>query len=59
MARWVDYTLADPLVTPNDGARFRPHDWAILHLAEPIDGITGMLPLGLPGTPVREYLQAG
>lgn len=55
----VDYTLADPLVTPNDGARFRPHDWAILHLAEPIDGITGMLPLGLPGTPVREYLQAG
>jgi len=55
----VDYMLDDPLVTPNDGARFRPHDWAILHLAEPIDGITGMLPLGLPGTPVREYLKTG
>ncbi|MBT5569759.1 MAG: trypsin-like serine protease [Alphaproteobacteria bacterium] len=55
----VDYTLADPLVTPIDGARFSPNDWAILYLAEPIDGITGILPLGISGTPVREYLQAG
>lgn len=55
----VDYRLADPTITPEDGARFRPHDWAILKLAEPIDGITGILPLGLSGTPVREYLQAG
>lgn len=55
----VDYTLADPLVTPLDGSRFRPNDWAILRLAEPIDGITGTLPLGLSGTPVREYIQAG
>lgn len=55
----VDYTLADPLITPKDGARFRPNDWAILRLAEPIDGITGILPLGLSGAPVREYLQAG
>ena len=55
----VSYTLADPLVTPRDGARFRPNDWAILRLAEPIDGVTGVLPLGISGTPVREYLQAG
>ncbi len=47
----VDYTLADPLVTPRDGPRFRPNDWAILRLAEPIDGITGTLTLGLSGTP--------
>ncbi len=57
--RVVDYTLGDPLVTPDDGARFRPNDWAILRLAEPIDGVTGRLSLGLSGTPVREYLQAG
>lgn len=55
----VDYTLADPLVTPEDGPRFRPNDWAILRLAEPIDGITGTLALGLSGAPVRAYLQAG
>ena len=55
----VDYTLADPLITPDDGVRFRPNDWAILRLAEPIDGITGTLTLGLSGTPVRTYLQAG
>ena len=55
----VSYTLADPLITPNDAARFRPNDWAILRLAEPIDGITGVLPLGVSGTPVREYIQAG
>jgi len=55
----VDYTLSDPLITPLDGARFRPHDWAILRLAEPIDAITGILPLGVSGTPVREYIQAG
>ena len=55
----VDFTLADPPITPLDGARFRPNDWAILHLAEPIDGITGVLPLGISGTPVREYIQAG
>jgi protease YdgD len=55
----VDYTLADPLVTPRDGPRFRPNDWAILRLAEPIDGITGTLTLGLSGTPVDVYLQAG
>ncbi len=57
--RVVDYTLADPLITPDDGPRFRPNDWAILRLAEPIDGITGTLQLGLSGTPVREFLQAG
>jgi protease YdgD len=55
----VGYTLADPAITPEDGARFRANDWAILRLAEPIDGTTGILPLGLSGTPVREYLQAG
>jgi protease YdgD len=55
----VDYTLADPLITPLDAARFRPYDWAILRLAEPIDAITGVLPLGISGTPVREYIQAG
>jgi protease YdgD len=55
----VDYTLADPLITPDDGPRFRPNDWAILRLAEPIDGITGTLTLGLSGTPVKHYLQAG
>ncbi|MBO6782976.1 MAG: trypsin-like serine protease [Alphaproteobacteria bacterium] len=55
----VDYTLADPLLTPADGTRFRQNDWAILRLAEPIDGITGTLQLGLSGTPVREYIQAG
>lgn len=55
----VDYTLADPAITPEDGSRFRPNDWAILRLAEPIDAITGILPLGRSGTPVREYLQAG
>lgn len=55
----VDFTLADPLITPLDGPRFRPNDWAILHLSEPIDGITGVLPLGISGTPVREYIQAG
>lgn len=55
----VEYTLADPLITPLDTARFRAHDWAILRLAEPIDAITGTIPLGISGTPVREYLQAG
>lgn len=55
----VGYTLADPLLTPDDGPRFRPNDWAILRLAEPIDGITGTLTLGLSGTPVQAYLQAG
>ena len=56
----VSYTLADPLITPNDAARFRPNDWAILRLAEPIDGITGCSSAGpVSGTPVREYIQAG
>ena len=55
----VDYRLADPAITPEDGARFRALDWAILRLAEPIDEITGILPLGRSGTQVREYLQAG
>lgn len=55
----VSFTLADPSLTPNDGARFRPNDWAILRLTEPIDGITGVLPLGISGMPVQEYLQAG
>jgi protease YdgD len=59
LGKVVDYTLADPLITPLDGSRFRPNDWAILRLAEPIDGVTGSLPLGLSGTPVREYIQAG
>lgn len=59
LGKVVDYTLADPLITPLDGSRFRPNDWAILRLAEPIDGVTGSLPLGLSGTPVSEYIQAG
>jgi protease YdgD len=45
----VDYTLGDPRVTPDDGPRFRPVDWAILKLAEPIDTTTGMLALGMSG----------
>lgn len=57
--RVVDYTLGDPLLTPDDGPRFRPVDWAILRLADPIDDVTGTLTLGLSGTPVREYVQAG
>ncbi|MBS28740.1 MAG: hypothetical protein CL566_07445 [Alphaproteobacteria bacterium] len=55
----VDYTLGDPLVTLNDGGRFRPHDWATLHLAEPIDDVTVTVTLGLSSTPVQEYIQAG
>ncbi len=50
MEKVVDYRLADPAITPEDGARFRALDWAILRLAEPIDEITGILPLGRSGT---------
>jgi protease YdgD len=55
----VDYTLADPLITTDDGPRFRRNDWRFCAWPGPIDGITGTLTQGLFGTPVRTYLHAG
>lgn len=56
----ISITLADRTVTPDSGeAPFRPNDWAVLRLDDPVDHLTGTLPLAPADLAPQGFAQVG